>query len=465
MFSYSRESSFRLYIGPVSDSSHNQDLRWLRLLYPRMSVYKEWQKSGPELEEDGRSTPHDGFISDLAFSKDGRKLLAGSSNGDAYLCDPNTHKFAAVIKASEDSTLRVLFVGDRNFVTAATDNSIKLWDVRNTQTSINTLNGHTNFVRSLDYDESSCKLISSSYDFNIRYWHVPSYQIKREENETDSDESTNYRGIFFKCPDITLTAISWHCSKMLCINSRGALYAINNLDLDHLKEDMKYARFDNTLPLLLSWITPNASTTRRNSLKIIDSSEYNVNPQYSVSKVHHLAVHPTLPVAMIRFSTSYKTLYSSKMKDWTSVYKLDSNLSVNDLSKFNTVKAFGSDILEENLLFASEETRYCTMFEKKPSFSKCGRVLASPEKNGVCLLGFSEKLKMPLTLDDTPSMLGPSMLGTAAGTWTHEPNKMHTIATIPRETDSVMCTRFSEVGLQLAVGETCGRISFHQPRI
>lgn len=460
MFRYTRECSSKLYTGPMSDSAHHHDLKWMRMLYPRMTMFKELRKF--VAENDGRCTPIDGFIGDLAFSKDGRKLLAASSTGEVYMCDPNTYKFSAQIKASDDATLKVLFTDERYFVTTATDCIIKLWDVRNTKRCISTLRGHTSIVRSLDYDEDSCKLISSSYDFNIRYWHIPSYQIEREENESDSEETALHRGVFFKCPDFALSAISWPCKKLLCVNSKGVIFAIDNLDIAHLKKDMRYARLDDTLPLLLSWITPNPSSTKRNSLKVIDSSDYNVSyPQYSVNKIHHLAIHPSLPVALIRFSTSYKTLYSNKMKDWTSIYKLKTKYVVPDIASFNAVRAFGADILEENLLFASEETRYCTMFEKKPSFSKCGRVLASPDKNGVRLLGFSENLDMPLAEDaDVP----PPPLASEARAWGHEPSKLHTITTIPRETDTVMCTKFSEVGLQLAVGETRGRISFHQPR-
>lgn len=457
MFAYTQEITRKLYIGAVPDSTHNQEWKSLRLLYPKMSLYQEW--CNPQ----SHSSPDDddeGFVCDLAFSKDGRNLLAASTNGDVYLFNSNTQKLAATVKASSNAILKVLFVGDRNFVTGSSDNAILLWDVRNTQKALNALKGHTNFIRSLDYDETSCKLISSACDCDIRYWHIPSYQLEREDT-ADSPETANYRGVLFSCPDISQAVVSWCNERMLCINAKGTVFVISNLDIEHLKEDLKHAKFDDSLQLLLSWITPNSSTNRRNSLKIVYSSEYNTNPQFIVSKIHQLAVHPKLPVALIRFSATQRTMHSNRMKDWTSIYKLDQALPVNDLAKFNTLKAFGMDIIEENLLFACEQTRYCTLFEKKPCFSTCGRVVASPEKSAVRLLSFSEKLDMPLSVRSPPAV---DTLGMAS-VWCNEPKTLYSVATIPRDTDSVMCAKFSESGLLLAVGETCGRVSFHLPKL
>lgn len=458
MFTYTREAKCKLYIGPVCDSTYQQEWKFLRLLYPTMKLHKEWRRPSTgnhrdaEDENGGFSTPNEGFINNLAFSKDKRKLLASSSSGSAYLFDPNLQKSVASVDVSEGPTLNVLFVGNYYFVTASADNhQIKLWDVRNTRKAINTLRGHSNLIRSLDYDEDSCKLISSAYDNSVRYWHIPSYLTERED--VDSDETANYRGILFKCPDVNQIAISWCSQKMLCINSKGVIFTLNNLNIGHLKDDVKLFRFDSSLPLLLSWISPNVSTNRRNSMRIIDSSDYNISPQFTVSKIHHLVTHPTLPVAMIRFSTTYRTLYSNKMEDWTSIIKLNQTQSVDDLTKFDTTKAFGMDIMEENLLFTSEHVRYCTMFEKKPCFSSCGRLLASPTKNGVHLLSFSDKLDMPQSVKNKPLL------------WSREPKSLNLVAMIPRDTDSVMCTKFSETDLLLAVGETGDRVSFHQPKL
>ena len=462
MYACIRENQCKLCRGPVSDSYHNQTWQYLRLLYPSMSCCYEWQRPAHTHSDsdiaDGHVTPEEeGFIGDLSFSKDGRKLLAASSNGNAYLFDPNVQRFAACVDISNDPTLKVLFIDGANFVTASADNTIRLWDIRNVKQAINELRGHSNLIRSLDYDQELSTLISSSYDCNVRYWHLPSYQTQRED--IDNEQTAHYRGIFFTCPDLNQVTISWPCKKMLCINSKGEIFMISNLDTAHLKADTRFAQFNSSLPLLLSWILPNTSTTRRNSLKMIDSNDYNIIPGSTVSKIHHLVTHPRQPVALIRFSSTSFTQFGKKIRDLTTIYKLDQLYTVTDISKLDTVRAYGTDVVEENLLYMCEQVRYRTMFEKKPSLSAYGRVVASPDKNGVNLLSFSHKLDMPLHTESANIFLeGSSFL-------TNEPNNMVTVATIARETDAVMCTKFSEIGLLLAVGETEGKVSFHQPKL
>lgn len=482
MFASIRENQHKLYRGPVSDSTHQREWHCLRLLYPAMCPCREWQcrPTGPSPSESGHGIPEedeeeDGFISDLAFSEDGRNLLAASSSGRAYLFDPNMHRLLFSVNVSSDPTLKVKFVSSRNFITASADNVIRLWDVRDLRKPVNALRGHKNLIRSLDYEQESCMLISSSYDCSVRYWHLPSYQLGRREGEpeeeVDSEESSGYRGVLFACPDLNQVTVSWCSRKLLCINSKGVIFVVSNLDTTHLKEDVKFAQFNSTLPLLLSWILPNTSSNRRNSLKIIDSNDYNTSPQYSVSKIHHLDTHPHLPVAMIRFSSSHRTQYSNRSRDLTSVYKLDHAHPVSDVCKLDMVKAYGTDIMEENLLFCCEQARYCTMFEKKPSFSSCGRVIASPEKNCVKILAFSQKLDMPISensITTAPRTLSNVIGASVSNLWaSREPNGMVTVASIPREVDSAMCTRFSSPasGLVLAVGESGDRVSFHQPRL
>ena len=469
MFAYTRHHSTKLCLGAVSDSSHYQQWRYLQLLYPRMSIFREWQNPTPPPDQLGevfaQPSPDRGFICDLAFSRDGRLLLAASSNGDVYLFNSSNQRLRAALTDSHYPSLKVSFVGDRNFVTASTDNNIVLWDVRNTRKAINTLRGHTNLIRSLDYDKESDKLLSSSYDGNVRYWHMQSYQTERED--IDSEDTANYRGVLLTCKDLNQVTVNRSWTKLLMITSKGVIYAISNFDIEHVKEDSKLYRFDDTLPLLLSWMRPNSSTNKQNSVKMISSSDYSVDQQFKLSKIHCLTTHPDLPLAMIRFNANRKMFHCSQSKSWTSVYRLDDTLSVEDTMKFSTVKAYGADIVEENLLFTCEETRYRTVFEKKSCFSKCGRVIASPEKNGVRLLSFSDKLDSPLSVRNAPSassLSSSSMLEVWAS---HEPMPLVTVATIGRDVDSVMCTRFGEAagGLMLAVGEMEGKVSFHQPKL
>lgn len=209
MFAYVTDVSKVSAVGSVSDINYQ---KCLQLLYPKMSLHTEWWKPTTQNPADGRSTPDKGFISDLAFSKDGKHLLASSSNGDAYLFNANNQKLMAVVRASDTAALRVLFTGGQNFVTASADHSILLWDIRNTRQAVNSLRGHTNLIRTLDYYEPSSKLISSSYDGSVRYWHLPSYQAERED--IDSDETANYRGVLQISINSPSTGIARKCCSL-----------------------------------------------------------------------------------------------------------------------------------------------------------------------------------------------------------------------------------------------------------
>ena len=424
-----------------------------------MKLYSEWQKpvcDGEQTEE--------GFISDLAFSKDNRRLITASSSGDVSMFDPHSHKLTSVIEGS-CPVLKVCFVADKYFISGLANSNILLWDVRNTKKTVNVLKGHSKLIRSLEYHSESSKLISSSYDGNIRYWHIPSYQASEREN-SDNEETSQYRGILFKCPDVNQVAFDWYNQKLICLNSKGNMFVVDNLSIDHLKEDVKYKKFDDSLQLLLSWINPNAS--KRNSIRIISGEDYNPTPFSIISKIHHISTHPKQKVVLIRFSTSQRTLQGQQHKDWTCIYNLEQVTTVNEDPKVtSSFRAFGTDVIVENLLYAKEETRYSTMIEKKASFSPCGRVIASPEKHGVQLLSFSEKHDEPL---DLPLYIKGSNILPSSDIFeqkflSHTRNSLHPVANIPRNVDTVVCTKFSEVGLMLTVGEMKGILSFHQPRI
>ncbi len=119
--------------------------------------------------------------------------------------------------------------------------------------------------------------------------------------------------------------------------------------------------------------------------------------------------------------------------------------------------------MEENLLYASEEMRYWNMMEKKASFNNSGKIIASPDKNGVRLLAYSKKLDPPLSMLNERSPLHSKVI------WSSERDRLselHVVARIPRRVDSVLCTKFSSTDpLFLAVGEKNNRISFHQPQL
>ena len=451
----------RSLLGSVPASTYNQQWRTLQTLYPLMKFHKEWKK--PKVVSEGYEDPcpEDGFVCDINFSEDGKKMVAGSSIGDVHLFDPNIQKHVATMNTSH-YVLRVCFTGNTQFAVGLSDSSILLWDIRNVKAPVNTLLGHSKLIRGLEYDEESHQLISTSYDGQIRYWHIPSYQVER--GDYDNSETTRYRGILFKCPKVEQTSVSWESRRMVCVNSKGVIFSISNLDLDHLGEDLGMVRLDDTLPLLMSWIMPNASTNKRNAIRIVEGFDYNPHDNSTVSRIHHILLHPRLPLVLVRFCTTTSDHLNITKRDWLSVYSLQNVFDVTDGSKSEAVKAYGIDIMCDSLLYNVEISRYCVLSEKKVCFSKCGRLVASPDKHGINLMSFSHDLDFPVLTKRNGSI---SALFEPSFYSNNSTPDLHTVLHIPRGSDAVMCTKFSESGggLLLTAGEKDGKISFHLPKL
>lgn len=60
------------------------------------------------------------------------------------------------------------FIDNRLFATCSDDRTVKLWDLRNMEKEIQTLTGHTNWVKNIECIDG--KLLTSGFDGNIIMW-------------------------------------------------------------------------------------------------------------------------------------------------------------------------------------------------------------------------------------------------------------------------------------------------------
>ena len=474
-FSYVQAQQNSSWTGRTSDQTLLREWYVAKLLYPKLKLRNTW--TVPPREDDEPASLEDadnnGFISDLAFSRDGRKLVAGCTNKNLYIFEPNTGKSRAIIRgAHADAITRVCFVSETQFVSGSADASIALWDIRKSVQSVNMLLGHTKPIRSLDYDYGEDLLVSSSFDCTLRYWYIPSLQVER--SNTENEETENYRGVFLTCPNLTQASLfqDFESRKIACLNTQGTLYIIDNLNLRKLKSDMSGKRLDDSLALQLSWFTPNADLSRRNRLRIIQSDDYCPDVRAKVSKIHFVTFHPSLPLLLLRVSTTKRITLQPEIKDWTCLCNLQQVLGVSQDGTFSNhytaVGAFGTDILEEKLIYAEEEKRFATLREKRSSFSKCGRLIASPGKHGVQLLSFSKELHLPLDYKKDKNESGCSQQSEmsslfSAQFWPTMTKRLTTVSLLERPVDSTMCVRFSPHDFLLAVGDANEHVSFFQP--
>ena len=60
------------------------------------------------------------------------------------------------------------FIDNRLFATCSDDRTVKLWDLRNMDKEVQTLTGHTNWVKNIECIGG--RLLTSGFDGNIIMW-------------------------------------------------------------------------------------------------------------------------------------------------------------------------------------------------------------------------------------------------------------------------------------------------------
>ncbi|MGW2399670.1 nSTAND1 domain-containing NTPase [Kitasatospora sp. NPDC001664] len=109
------------------------------------------------------------WVSEAAFSPDGRTLATADNDGRARLWDVTTGRVTAVLVGTARA---VAFSPDgRLLATAADNNTTRLWDVA-TGATTTVLAGHTNDVVELAFSPDGRTLATASWDHTARLWDV-----------------------------------------------------------------------------------------------------------------------------------------------------------------------------------------------------------------------------------------------------------------------------------------------------
>lgn len=471
-FAYLR-SRQHLGIGAEADSPFYDQWSLSRELFPRMNLRSAWD-SREFLENDVRvpvaqsgmvDDDKTGFISDLDYSPSGRLLAASSSSNHLFVLDPNRGSIIKTFnKPHKDAISKVRFVDEYQFVSGSADTTIGYWDLRSPTKALNFLQGHKRNIRSLHYYPSNDTLVTSCRDGDIRYWHLPSFVVNSEN--TDEEEDPFTQQVLLKCPNLNQCYFSELHNMALFSNHSGTIFIIHNLSVPHLKEDLGHFVFDDTLQMQLCWIKPNSSPDKRNRLVVVDNSEYSPLADATISNMAHLSLHPTLPISLMRITTARVTNFSREVKEWTCVYNLkEQSLTApnitNELDRY--MQMYGSNVLEGMLLFTIEESRYASLQEKQPGFSLCGRIIASPDVQGIRLLKFSQNMGTCTSPIKNISSLDSLLY---SNEWSTYPSALEVATRIPAPEKSVLCCKFSpNDNTLLAVGDAEGQIRFCNPKL
>lgn len=113
------------------------------------------------------------------------------------------------------------------FATCSDDSTVALWDARNLKQRIRTLQGHSNWVKNIEYSPKDSLLLTSGFDGSIYTWDINSFT-----------ENSILHTRVFHTNGLMRTRLSPDASKMLISTTSGYLIIIHNLKLSTLTQDL-----------------------------------------------------------------------------------------------------------------------------------------------------------------------------------------------------------------------------------
>jgi WD40 repeat protein len=117
-------------------------------------------------------TGHTGFVTQVAFSPDGQRLVSVSTDKTMKLWDTATGKEIATLPGHTSFIRHVTFSPDgQRLASASEDTTVKLWNGTDGK-ALATLAGHTRAVAHAAFSPDGQRLASASLDWTVKLWDV-----------------------------------------------------------------------------------------------------------------------------------------------------------------------------------------------------------------------------------------------------------------------------------------------------
>ncbi|KYM75680.1 DDB1- and CUL4-associated factor 10 like protein [Atta colombica] len=295
---------------------HNDDFH--KTLYSSIQPITSWDHG------DNLTAARHGGVFNLEYSPDGSLLLAACEKKSILMFDPLCRKLIhAIDNAHSDCVNCVRFLDQRMFATCSDDSTVALWDARNLKQRIRTLQGHSNWVKNIEYSPSDSLLLTSGFDGSIYTWDINSF----------TENSFVYNRVFHT-NGLMRTRLTPDTSKMLICTTSGYLIIIHNLKLSTLSQDLAGFKpnmyrlmqlSQTTIPVAASYTHLFAHTRTHNRVEFL--TDFPIGDDAEV--ISSLQVHPQGWCALSR------NVSSGEKSEWTCIHDIQEREASSNMEQVN----------------------------------------------------------------------------------------------------------------------------------
>lgn len=167
-----------------------------------------------------------GAVFNLEFSPYGNILAAACEKKTILLYDAKANeRFTVIHNAHLEAVNTLKFLNNDCFASCSDDNTVALWDMRNLNRKLRSLQGHCNWVKSVEY--SNNVLVSAGFDGSVFQWDLTS----------QTENGLIYQKIFHTS-GLTRCRITPDGNKMIICTTGGYIIVIHDLNLNTLHKDL-----------------------------------------------------------------------------------------------------------------------------------------------------------------------------------------------------------------------------------
>ncbi len=399
-------------------------------------LYHRFEDSSPPSPAEDQESPY-GSVFNLDFSPVEDLVVAVCANRAILAYDPRTHARVSVVPhAHEDGVNCVTFLDSFTLATCSDDHTIRLWDLRNLHGSTAVLSGHSNWVKNIEYDRRSRMLFSVAFHEGVRAWDLNKLDSYTEETDN----------LVLKFKDPVRMKISPGGSKMFVSTRETMCVVIEQFEARSLH---KIAASVESL-MLEHWSPHNSVIQRLKRRKTNQPVVHFMSGLKSTSSFRAVmsAAFQSDGFIGLRHIDVKKDLVCQEL---TTLY--DVRTTDDEYHPYHRV----DKCRDKYRKYVDEESpSEAINFIKEISFSRDGRVLASPYEDGVRLLAV-DHLCTPAEVyfDDRYHSWDKSLCS----------YEFEELGVCYGHSAPVLTCKFAHNDLMLATGCLAGKVKFHNPRL